>query len=143
MFATRSHAASGAAVQAHKIIGFGVLTTNDVQQAMERAGAQGRQQGLRGAVDSRRDDQRAAPVNVASIRSLPFILQSHHCRRIKTVLPGHSVRAPAQGRELALKRCIRSRSPSDSSVAAVDLFLHHFEGNAAAKNLPAAWFPAW
>ena len=30
----------GAAVQAHKIpIGFGVLTTNDVQQAMERAGA--------------------------------------------------------------------------------------------------------
>lgn len=30
----------GAAVQSHKIpIGFGVLTTNDVQQAMERAGA--------------------------------------------------------------------------------------------------------
>jgi 6,7-dimethyl-8-ribityllumazine synthase len=30
----------GAAVEAHKIpIGFGVLTTNDVQQAMERAGA--------------------------------------------------------------------------------------------------------
>jgi 6,7-dimethyl-8-ribityllumazine synthase len=30
----------GAAVQAHKIpIGFGVLTTDDVQQAMERAGA--------------------------------------------------------------------------------------------------------
>ena len=30
----------GAAAQAHKIpIGFGVLTTNDVQQAMERAGA--------------------------------------------------------------------------------------------------------
>ncbi len=30
----------GAAVQAHKIpIGFGVLTTNDVQQAMERSGA--------------------------------------------------------------------------------------------------------
>jgi 6,7-dimethyl-8-ribityllumazine synthase len=30
----------GAAVQTHKIpIGFGVLTTNDVQQAMERAGA--------------------------------------------------------------------------------------------------------
>lgn len=30
----------GAAVQAHKIpIGFGVLTTNDVQQAMERVGA--------------------------------------------------------------------------------------------------------
>ena len=30
----------GAAVRAHKIpIGFGVLTTNDVQQAMERAGA--------------------------------------------------------------------------------------------------------
>jgi len=30
----------GAAVQAHKIpIGFGVLTTNDVQQAVERAGA--------------------------------------------------------------------------------------------------------
>jgi len=30
----------GAAVQAHKVpIGFGVLTTNDVQQAMERAGA--------------------------------------------------------------------------------------------------------
>ena len=46
-------------------------------------------------------------------------------------LPGHSVKGTRRkGRELALQQI---EITSDPSVAAVDLFLQHFEGNAAAK----------
>jgi len=49
-------------------------------------------------------------------------------------LPGHSVKGTRRkGRELALQALYQIEITSDSSVAAVDLFLQHFEGNAAAK----------
>jgi transcription antitermination protein NusB len=49
-------------------------------------------------------------------------------------LPGHSIKGTRRkGRELALQALYQIEITSDPSVAAVDLFLQHFEGNAAAK----------
>ena len=49
-------------------------------------------------------------------------------------LPGHSVKGTRRkGRELALQALYQIEITGDPSVAAVELFLSHFEGNAEAK----------
>jgi len=51
-----------------------------------------------------------------------------------SISPGYLVRGTRRkGRELALQALYQIEITGDSSVAAVDLFLEHFEGNAAAK----------
>ena len=51
-----------------------------------------------------------------------------------SISPGHAVRGTRRkGRELALQALYQIEITGDPSVAAVDLFLEHFEGNAAAK----------
>jgi len=51
-----------------------------------------------------------------------------------SISPSYLVRGTRRkGRELALQALYQIEITGDSSVAAVDLFLEHFEGNAAAK----------
>ena len=51
-----------------------------------------------------------------------------------SISPGHAVRSTRRkGRELALQALYQIEITGDSSIGAVDLFLEHFEGNAAAK----------
>jgi N utilization substance protein B len=51
-----------------------------------------------------------------------------------SISPGHPVRSTRRkGRELALQALYQIEITGDPSVGAVDLFLEHFEGNAAAK----------
>lgn len=51
-----------------------------------------------------------------------------------SISPGHPVRSTRRkGRELALQALYQIEITGDASIGAVDLFLEHFEGNAAAK----------
>ena len=51
-----------------------------------------------------------------------------------SISPGYAVRSTRRkGRELALQALYQIEITGDSSIGAVDLFLEHFEGNAAAK----------
>lgn len=74
-----------------------------------------------------------------SCRSIQYCFTAHTSElplseNQETLSPGHAAKGTRRkGRELALQALYQIEITGDPSVAAVDLFLQHFEGNAQAK----------